>query len=226
LAVLCLVQKHLQSIKTVTIHDCADVHLPLFHLGDYFGFKNMEKLVLNLKECPSDYEGYKGHNSFRQGYPLGNYQGIFEAKAKGNKVKEIQFRGGVGFFKKEFVEFHQEFFPHLEKLVIDQFDQFDQWKLRFLPYILENLALIRNLEIWGLKAILDVNPKQTDDFNLAKMRTACVIINCRFPSDSKVELIDILSKRAIVKKKWGKAIIVEEDQFKDCFTAFLQFRGW
>ena len=97
----------------------------------------------------------------------------FLAKAKGNQVKEIHFRGGdFGFFKDLFLQFYNEgVFPKLEKLIIDHDDrygrktidnpcEFEMWELSHLPQILEDLAKIKYLHIWSLKTSLKVTASQ------------------------------------------------------------------
>ena len=97
----------------------------------------------------------------------------FLAKARGNQLKEIHFRGGgFGFFKDIFLQFFNEgVFPKLEKLIIDHDDrygrktrdnpcEFEMWELSRLPQILEDLAKIKHLHIWSLKTSLKVTPSQ------------------------------------------------------------------
>ena len=47
------IQEYLPRISSVTMNDCDDINIQIGHLGHMFDFRNLQKLVLNLMECPS-----------------------------------------------------------------------------------------------------------------------------------------------------------------------------
>jgi len=202
------IQELFPRISSISMNDHDNVFIQVGHIGDIFDFRKMEKLSLSLKECQSG--------------PLDG-QEYFLAKAKGNQVKEIHFRGGgFGFFKDLFLQFYNEgVFPKLEKLIIDHDDrygrktidnpcEFEMWELSHLPQMLEDLAKIKYLHIWSLKTSLKVTPSQKDkDAKLEVFNIALQIINNKFPIESEMDLIETKSGIAIIKRKWQKAFIDE-----------------
>ena len=75
-------------------------------------------MVLDLLECPS----------------TKSEEDVFLEKARDNQIKEIHLRGGLGFLKDQHVLSFQEFFPHLEKLIIDQHARCHDWDRGVLPH--------------------------------------------------------------------------------------------
>ena len=73
-------------------------------------------MVLDLLECPSKK----------------SEEDDFLEKSRDNQIKEIHLRGGLGFLKDQHVLSFQEFFPHLEKLIVDQHVRCHGWELYFL----------------------------------------------------------------------------------------------
>ena len=98
----------------------------------------------------------------------------FLEKVKANQINELHFKESLGFFKDSFLKFHNAgLFPQLKRLIIDQDDrygpkihdenicEFEMWKLNDLPKILEDLATIKDLQIWSLKTSLEIDPDQS-----------------------------------------------------------------
>ena len=96
--------------------------------------------------------------------------GQIDPPSTGNVIPDLH-RNRV---KDSFLKFHNAgLFPQLKRLIIDQDDrygpkihdenicEFEMWKLNDLPKILEDLATIKDLQIWSLKTSLEVDPDQS-----------------------------------------------------------------
>jgi hypothetical protein len=103
--VIALIEEYLPSISTVTMH--VD---DLKYLEDYYCvFKNLKKLVL-------DFERY-GYFPWINAKTMTD---VFPDGPKENQIKEIHVKGCPVFLKEKLIPSYKEFFPHLEKLIIDQ----------------------------------------------------------------------------------------------------------
>ena len=51
-----LLQEHLPHISKVDIHDCDDIKVPIYMIGQMFGFKNLKKMALCIMNGYSDVE--------------------------------------------------------------------------------------------------------------------------------------------------------------------------
>ena len=56
LSLIDLLQEHLPHISKVDIHDCDDIKVPIYMIGQMFGFKNLKKMALCIMNGYSDVE--------------------------------------------------------------------------------------------------------------------------------------------------------------------------
>ena len=59
-----LLQEHLPHISKVDIHDCDDIRVPIYMIGQMFGFKNLKKLAL----CIMNIHGFSGFSDVEDKY--------------------------------------------------------------------------------------------------------------------------------------------------------------
>ena len=76
-----LLQEHLPHISKLDISDCDDVRIPIYMIGQMFGFKNLKKMALNILSSTCDVENK------------------YSTKVKVDEIGETTFQGKVDFQK-------------------------------------------------------------------------------------------------------------------------------